>query len=168
MKTPLILAGALALAVAVGLASTGWAKTPSSELSKALVMRFWTEVWNSPYRLETIDELLAEDFIITTDGKDIVGRPAFKQWLQAFQSKVEGLKVVPQEVLVTEDGSRVITRMVASGRNRGMFGTTPDGAPVEFVAISIMQVRNGKLTHNWVERSAYELHQRLTGSSSNR
>ncbi|HSI65706.1 MAG TPA: SnoaL-like polyketide cyclase, partial [Candidatus Saccharimonadia bacterium] len=57
---------------------------------------------------------------------------------------------------------RVITRMVASGRNNGMFGTEPDNAPVQFVAISIMEVKDGKLAHNWVERSAYELHQRLT------
>ena len=82
--------------------------------------------------------------------------------MQGFQAKVADLKVVPQEILGTKDGRRVITRMVATGRNQGLFGTPPDNAPIEFVAISIMEVRDGKLAHNWVERSAFELHQRLT------
>jgi predicted ester cyclase len=150
-----------AIAVA-GLASIASAQSNPSEFSKALVTRFWNEVWNPPYSMQTFDELVAEDFVITTDGKDVKGREAFKKWLQGFQTKVKDLKVVPEEILVTNDGTRVITRMVASGRNHGMFGTKPDGAHVQFVAISIMEVKDGKLQHNWVERSAYELHQRLT------
>jgi len=134
-------------------------------MSKAVVARFFAEVWNAPYRIETFDELVAEDCIISTDGKDVKGKEAFKKWLLGFQAKVLDLKVVPQEMLVTDDGKRVVTRMVARGRNNGMFGTEPDGAPVEFVAISIMEVKDGKLTHNWVERSAYELHQRLTSKA---
>jgi predicted ester cyclase len=155
-KIPLILLTAF-------LTSTVWAQQPSAEeASKSLVTRFWNEVWNPPYRMEPIDEMLTVDFTITTDGKDIKGRDAFKKWVMNFQAKVTGLKVVPQEILVTRDGTRVITRMVATGRNNGLFGTPPDNAPVEFVAISIMEVKDGKLVRNWVERSAYELHQRLT------
>ena len=112
--------------------------------------------------METIDELMIPDFTITTDGRDIKGRDAFKKWLQGFQARVNDLKVVPLEILATRDGTRVTTRMVATGRNNGMFGTQPDNAPVEFVAISIMEVKDGKLAHNWVERSAFELHERLT------
>ncbi|MES2706213.1 MAG: ester cyclase [Verrucomicrobiota bacterium] len=133
--------------------------------SKELMNRFWNEVWNPPYRLETIDELLTEDFTITTDNRDVKGREAFKKWLQGFQAKVADLKVVPQEIIVSGDGSRIITRMTASGKNKGMFGTLPDNASVEFVAIAIFEVRDGKLAHNWVERSAYELHQRLTAKT---
>jgi hypothetical protein len=151
-----------AIALTAVLTTTAWAQPAVEEASKLLVTRFWREVWNPPYRMETIDELLIADFTITTDGKDIKGRDAFKKWVQGFQSKVNDLKVVPQEILVTRDGTRVITRMVATGRNNGMFGTQPDNAPVEFIAISIMEVKDGKLVHNWVERSAFELHQRLT------
>lgn len=151
-----------AIALAAFLTSVAWAQPAAEEASKSSVTRFWMEVWNPPYRMETIDELMTADFTLTTDGKDIKGRDAFKKWVQGFQTKVADLKVVPQEILVTSDGARVVTRMVASGRNNGMFGTQPDNAPVEFVAISIMEVKDGKLVHNWVERSAFELHQRLT------
>jgi hypothetical protein len=43
------------------------------EASRALATRFFTEVWNPPYRLETIDELVDEEFIITNSGSDIEG-----------------------------------------------------------------------------------------------
>jgi hypothetical protein len=144
------------------LAAVTSAQASPAESSIELVSRFWREVWNAPYRMETIDEMLIEDFTITTDGKDVRGRDAFKKWVQGFQAKVKDLKVVPLEMMATADGKRVITRMVATGKNNGMFGTAPDNAPVEFVAISIMEVKDGKLAHNWVERSAFELHQRLT------
>jgi hypothetical protein len=55
--------------------------------------------------------------------------------------------------------------MHVTGFNAGLFGTRPDKAPVQFVAISVMKVRNGQLAYNWVERSAFELHQRLTAEA---
>jgi len=138
-------------------------KTSSSkESSKALVTRFFSEVWNPPFRMETIDELVDEDFIITTDGQDLSGRDNFKKWVAGLSSQVSDLKVEIKEMLATDDGQRIITRMVSSGRNNGMFGTNPDGAPVEFSVISIIEVQGGKIIHNWVEKSAFELYQRLT------
>ena len=131
------------------------------EASRALVTRFFTEVWNAPCRLETIDELVDEEFIITSAGTDIKGRDTFKKWVQGFGSQINDLKVHIQEMIVTDDGQRVVTRMVGTGGNNGMFGTDPDNAPVSMTLISIIAVRDGKIVHNWVERSAYELQQRL-------
>ena len=34
-------------------------------------------------------------------------------------------------------------------------------APSELTGIAVREVRDGKLAHDWVERSAYELAQRL-------
>jgi NADPH:quinone reductase-like Zn-dependent oxidoreductase len=36
-----------------------------------------------------------------------------------------------------------------------------DDRPIDFTGIAVWEVRDGKLAHNWVERSAYELVQRL-------
>jgi len=106
--------------------------------------------------------LVDEHFIITTDGKDLEGRADFKKWVQGLRSQVSNLVVTIDEMLVTDEGERVITRMAASGNNNGIFGTAPDGAPLSFTLISIMEVKDGKIAHNWVERSAFELHNRLT------
>jgi hypothetical protein len=46
-----------------------------------------------------------------------------------------------------------------------MFGTPANDEPVEFTGIAVFEVSNGKLAHNWVERSAYELMLRLKGSA---
>jgi steroid delta-isomerase-like uncharacterized protein len=156
-----LLSRVLAAFLLFGAVSPSPAQSSQAAFSEALVRRFWNEVWNPPYSLETLDELVADDFVITTDQNDLRGKDAFKRWLQGFQAKIENLKVEPQEVLVTDDGKRVISRLHASGRNKGLMGTPANGKPVEFTAISIMEVKDGKLTHNWVERSAYELFQRL-------
>jgi hypothetical protein len=55
----------------------------------------------------------------------------------------------------------VVSRWVVRGFNRGMFGTPADDRPLEFTGIAIWEIRDGKLAHNWVERSAYELKLRL-------
>jgi len=141
---------------------TTQAQSTSKELSKEVVTRFFVEIWNPPFRLETIDEIVSEDFKLTTDGKSVEGRENFKQWVIGIQGLVGNLKNTIQEMMVTDDGKRVITRIVATGTNKGMFGTEADGAPVEFVVISIIEVENGIITRNWVERSAFELYQRLT------
>jgi hypothetical protein len=56
-----------------------------------------------------------------------------------------------------KDGSRVASRWSVTGGNRGMLGSQPDNRPIEFTGIAIWEVRDGKLAHNWMERSAYEL-----------
>jgi len=104
-----------------------------------------------------------EHFIITNSGQDIEGREDFKKWVHALGSQVKNLKVDIDEMMVTDDGERgVITRMIASGNNNGIFGTNADGAPMSFTLISILEIHDGKITHNWVEKSAFELHERLT------
>jgi len=156
MKTPVLFLFVLALSSGI------WAQTTTKKQSKEVATRFFTEVWNPPYLIETIDELVSEDFKITTDEKSLSGRDNFKKWIIGMQDLVGDLRNVPQEMLVTDDGKRVITRIHATGTNKGMFGTEPDGAPIRFTVISILEIENGKITRNWVERSAYELYKRLT------
>jgi len=139
-----------------------WAQTTTKEQSKEVATRFFTEVWNPPYLIETVDELVSEDFKITTDEKSLSGRDNFKKWIIGMQDLVGDLRNVPQEMLVTDDGKRVITRIHATGINKGMFGTEADGAPIRFTVISILEIEDGKITRNWVERSAFELYKRLT------
>ena len=52
--------------------------------------------------------------------------------------------------------------LAGDGTQSRPFGTAADGEPVEFTGIAVWEVRDGRLAHNWVERSAYELFRRLT------
>lgn len=129
--------------------------------AEELLAEFWARVWNPPYDLDTVDRLCTEDFVITNAGTDIVGRAAFKEWIKAFTLKIQELRLVSDDMFNSSDGTRVVSRWTVTGFNRGMFGTPADHRPVQLTGIAIWELRDGKLAHNWVERSAYELSQQL-------
>lgn len=130
--------------------------------SVALLKEFWLRVWNPPHDLSAIDDLLTDDFVITNPSGDVVGKAAFKEWVMTFQKKLGHSKLMPFETFANADGTRVVSRWKASGINHGILGTADDAQPVSFSGIAIWEVRDGKLSHNWVERSAWELYQTLT------
>jgi peroxiredoxin len=129
-----------------------------------LVQQFWENTWNPPYDLELIDRLMSEDFVITTAGNDVSGRETFKDWVEKFQQKAKGLRLENREIFESADGSRVVSRWIARARNGGVLGTEADDGPIEFTGIAIWEVRDGKLAHNWVERSAWEMFQSIRES----
>ncbi|MGJ8643555.1 MAG: redoxin domain-containing protein [Luteolibacter sp.] len=126
-----------------------------------MVLQFWENVWNPPYDLDLIDRLMTEDFTITSAGNDTSGRAEFKEWVSEFQEKAIGIRLENLEIFPSADGRRVTSRWIARGSNGGVLGAEPDGRPIEFTGIAIWEIRDGRLAHNWVERSAWELHQRL-------
>lgn len=126
-----------------------------------LVNRFWATVWNPPYDLIAVNEWVATDFIITSAGQDIASRAAFKTWIAKFQSKIDDLRLTPLETFANADGSRVTSRWRITGKNKGVLGTTPDGQPIALTGIAIWAIADGRLVHNWVERSAFELYIQL-------
>jgi predicted ester cyclase len=112
---------------------------------------------------DAIDRYVVDDFAITSGGVDIRTRDSFKQWVREFQSKILDLAFETIESFQNADGSRVASRWRVRGRNHGLFGLPLDGRPIEFTGTAVWAVgADGKLLHNWVERSAWETYQRLT------
>lgn len=130
---------------------------PPKTTGEHLVAELWKNVYNLPQDLDAIDRLCAEDVILTSSGTDVVGRTAFRKWATTFSSRIKDIKLVNNEMFTSADGTRVVSRWTVTGTNAGMFGTPADGKPVKFTGIAIWQIRDGKLAHNWVERSAWEL-----------
>src|SRR4051794_8308174 len=91
-----------------------------------IVDRFWKTVWQHPYDIEAIDDFVVEDFRLTAGGEEIVSREAFKAWINQFRSKILDLHLEPIESFQNEDGTRVASRWVVTGRNNGIMGTEPD------------------------------------------
>jgi hypothetical protein len=128
----------------------------------AIVEAFWTEVWQEPQNPDAVDDFVSEDFVITSGGVDIDSRAAFKAWIIGFQQTISGLEFELIESFQNADGSRVASRFRIRGRNNGFLGTTPDQQPITFTGTAVWAVRaDGKLLHNWVERSAWEAYQSL-------
>lgn len=59
------------------------------------------------------------------------------------------------------EGKRVVSRWVVTGYNQGILGSLPDDRPIQLTGIAVWEIRDGKLAHYWVERSAYELSKQL-------
>jgi hypothetical protein len=127
--------------------------------STAIVENFWREVWKAPQNPDAIDRLVAEDFIITSGGREIRGRENFKCWVVEFQKRISDLAFESIETFQNEDGSRVASRWRVTGRNNGFLGTAPGMEPISMTGTAVFAVReDGLLQHNWVERSAWEVY----------
>jgi hypothetical protein len=133
----------------------------------AIVENFWREVWKAPQNPESIDRLVAEDFVITSGGVDIRGREAFKRWVVAFQERISELQFESLETFQNEDGTRVASRWRVTGKNNGFLGTTPGREPISMLGTAVFAVGDdGLLQHNWVERNAWEVYERLINTSA--
>jgi hypothetical protein len=129
----------------------------------AIVENFWREVWQQPQNPDAIDRLVHEDFVITSGGRDIVGREPFKAWVREFLAKVHDFQFHIVETFQNHDGSRVASRWRVTGRNNGLMGTKPNGVPFEMTGTAVWDVGpDGLLRHNWVERNAFEVHGAIT------
>lgn len=127
-----------------------------------LAREFFRRVWNTPHDLSAIDELMTEDYRITTAGTVVEGREPFKAWVGSMQQVVREAANEHLEIIVNAAGDRVVSRWVTRGYNHGMFGLPAREEQIMFSGIAIWRVENGRLAECWVERSAYELYSRLT------
>ena len=132
---------------------------------EALITEFFNRVWTPPNDLSAIDEMMTEDYTITSGGKEIKGREAFKAWVKEFQTHLLEARTVSQETFSNSTGSRVVSRWICSGKNNGIFGLPPDGRFITFTGIAIWKIQGGKLAECWVERSAFELYRELIAAT---
>ncbi|GJM31014.1 MAG: hypothetical protein DHS20C18_00150 [Saprospiraceae bacterium] len=135
------------------------------EKAEKLITEFFDRVWHSPHELDAIDEMMTEDYTITTAGSVVKGRDAFKNWVKRFQQLLLDAKTESEEIFFDETKGTVISRWICSGRNNGLFGLEPDHQFVSFSGIAIWTIRGNKLAECWAERSAYELFTQLTAGS---
>lgn len=130
--------------------------------AEQLAIEFLERVWGPEHELSAIDELMTEDYEITTGGTLIRGRENFKAWVKNFQDLLADARTINQEAFADASGTKVVSRWICSGKNQGIFGLPADNRPVSFSGIAIWKIRDGKLAACWVERSALELYRELT------
>jgi ketosteroid isomerase-like protein len=87
----------------------------------------------------------------------IRGRQAFRDWVARFQTLLLDATTEPVDIFADAGGERVMARWICRGTNNGIFGLEPDGRPIEFTAVAIWRIREGRLAECWVERSALEV-----------
>jgi hypothetical protein len=114
-----------------------------------------------------VDELVAEDFAITSGGVLISSRRDFKKWVAAFLASIDDFKFEVIETFQNEAGDRVVSRWRVTGKNNVFMGMTPCQSPIDMTGTAVLHVReDGLLQHNWVERNALEVHRSLSAKQA--
>lgn len=80
--------------------------------AERLAREFFRRVWAPPHDLDAIDELMTENYRITTAGSVVDGRDAFKAWVASMQKQVRQATNEHLEIITNSAGDRVISRWV--------------------------------------------------------
>ena len=122
-----------------------------SEKNKALIRRWFEEVWNQG-RAGAISELLAEDGIVHGLSEDAAnplrGPAGFLPFHAQFREAFPNIEVVVEDQIA--EGDLVATRCSVQGRHTGdSLGFAATQAPVEFTGVAITRIKDGKIVEAW-------------------
>jgi len=113
--------------------------------NKALVRRFISEIFEQG-RLDTIDEICAEDFIGHTWGN--ADRDGLRAAAERAHTALADAHFVVDDMIAEDD--RVAVRLTASARHVGEFmGIPATGRSYEIGEIHIFRIRDGKVSEHW-------------------
>jgi steroid delta-isomerase-like uncharacterized protein len=122
-----------------------------SEENKALIRRWFEEVWNKG-RADAIPELFAADGIahgLSDDAANPLRGPAgFLPFHAQFRGAFPDIEVVVEDQIA--EGDMVATRCSVRGRHTGdSLGFAATQAPVDFTGVTITRIKDGKIAEAW-------------------
>jgi steroid delta-isomerase-like uncharacterized protein len=122
-----------------------------SEKNKALIRRWFEEVWNQG-RSDVIDDLLAEDAVIhglvDGAGHPVNGLDGFHDFHTQFRGAFPDLIVSVDDTIA--EGDMVVARCSVRGRHTGNhLGFAATNAPVQFEGVAITRIEHGKIAEAW-------------------
>jgi len=122
-----------------------------SEENKALMRRWFEEVWNKG-RAAAIPEMLAEEGIVHGLSDDpanpLRGPAGFLPFHSQFREAFPNIEVVVEDQLA--DGDLVATRCSVRGKHTGdSLGFAATQSPVEFTGITITRIKDAKIVEAW-------------------
>jgi predicted SnoaL-like aldol condensation-catalyzing enzyme len=128
------------------LAQTGGnAQASNEEKNKALVRRFYEEVWNKG-NYDMADELFADGYVRhdPRGGNPPPGARGQKLIAQGFRSDCPDCLMSVDMLLA--DGDYIVGRWTIRGTHK------PSGKKVDFVGVNIFRFANGKVAEIWNHR----------------
>lgn len=122
-----------------------------SEENKALIRRWFEEVWNKG-REEAIDEMFAEDGIAhglaDESGEPLRGPTGFKPFFRNFRTAFPDIEVVVEDTIT--EGEKVAARCTVRGKHQSdSLGFAATQRPMEITGMTIVRVRDGKIIEAW-------------------
>src|SRR5205085_11115265 len=120
------------------------------EANKALVRRWFKEVWNDG-REAAIDELFSANGIAYGLGDTeapVHGPSEMKPFVRNLRGTIGNLHVRIEDIMAEED--KVMVRVVLEGTHSGAgLGVAPTGRPVRVAGIILIRVENDELVEGW-------------------
>jgi steroid delta-isomerase-like uncharacterized protein len=122
-----------------------------SEENKALVRRWFEEVWNNG-RTDAIDEMFDQNGIahgLSDDPSNPIKGPSqFRPFHSLFRDAFPNMMIVIEDMVA--EGDRVAARCSVRAKHEGDFmGRAATQGPVEFTGMTIVRIDNGKIVEAW-------------------
>jgi steroid delta-isomerase-like uncharacterized protein len=120
--------------------------------NKALVKRFYDEVWNKG-NVHVADEIFASDYLRHDhrSSRALSGPSDFQQEVSDFRSAFPDLRLVV-DVVVGED-ELVTVGWTATGVHLGTWGELePTGLRIDFAGVDIFRFEHGQIAEIWNHR----------------
>jgi steroid delta-isomerase-like uncharacterized protein len=140
------LLGASLVSIAAGGAS---ATNDTISHNRRLIRRYFEEVWNAG-RLETLDEILAPDYVNHTPSvpNPARGPAGLKPIVTAIRAAFPDLHYSIEDIIATN--SAVVARVIMTGTHRAdLFGLRPTGKAVRIDQINIEHIVDGRIVEHW-------------------
>ena len=128
--------------------------------NRALVQRYYNEMWNT-WNFALADELLSAEISFRGSlGVDVRGRSAFCDYMRRvrnafpdFHNKIEQL---------VAEGDRVAARLQYTGTHRGeIFGVRPSGKSIRYAGAAFFRIVGNRVAEGWVLGDLVSLTQQL-------
>ena len=131
-----------------------------SEHSKALVHRYYEDLWNR-WDLSLATELLSPNLKFRGSlGVDADGIRAFRRYARTVWLAFPDFHNQIEEIIA--DGDRVAVRLTYSGTHRGeLLGFAPTSRRVEYAGIALFRIAGGKIVDVYVVADRLALMQQL-------
>lgn len=144
----------LVLVLCFAFSCTQQGKKGISEEEVQTISKLYVKVWNEG-DLKTIDELHAPGYVrhYVDIYEDFVGIDAYKKWVTDTKTTFPDFNVTIEEIFVAAD--KIISKATVTGTNTGPLKTPmgempPTGKKMQFRAVNIIQIVDGKITEEWI------------------
>jgi steroid delta-isomerase-like uncharacterized protein len=128
----------------------------SVETNKAVVRRFYEELWNR-WDLGTADEILARDVRFRGSlGTSVEGIAAFKRYVEQIRAAFPDWHNRIDDLIA--EGDQVVARLTWTGTHEGDFlGIAATGRTITYVGAAIFRLEDGRIHEAWVVGDTQEI-----------
>lgn len=131
----------------------------SAEDNKAIARRAYDAINEND--LDALDEMVASDFTEHDPAPGYgLGLEGLKQYFSSLHTAFLDVHIDVEDMIA--EGDKVVARVTASGTHQGEFmGIAPTGNRVEFSAIDIARIAEGKIVEHWSNSDQLGMMQQL-------